>query len=195
MLGHSICFPNPAQAPAQGLSGATMSTRTLARRCRRLRGGAVVGAAFSAEPLARSLAQAGGEQPGSEGGRGQAAGMLRCQSRAGCRLSGGQQRTGIAQGVSSSVWLPLVFVGALSCLVPSLGCAGTGTSLSPVRRGTDIILVLCCQCFKDEPFQNAWGSQHHFLSRLLPPTWGSPPSPGVPCIPWKSGAASRIPST
>lgn len=187
MLGLSVCLLNAAQAPARGLSGAVVSARMLAwppantevlPSARQSRGWrCLLGRAAGTEPGA-----GWGEQPGSEGGCGQAAGTLRCQGRAGCRLSGGQQRTGITRGISSSVWLPLVFVGGLSCLVPSLGRCWHWHKLlalpPPCHLCVRVLILSPRQCFKDEPFQNAWGSQHHFLPRLLPPYLG------VSTLPW-----------
>lgn len=41
-------------------------------------------------------------------------------------------------------------------------------------------------CFEDEPFQNAWGSQHHFVPHLLPPYLGVFTLPWGPLERWSS---------
>ena len=65
------------------------------------------------------------------------------------------------------------------CRSPLLSCAEFGTywheSLAlppPCHLCVGALVLSPHQCFKDEPFQNAWGSQHHFLPHLLPPYLG-----------------------
>lgn len=192
MLGHSIRLPNPAQAPVRGLSGAMVAVRMLARApastevppsARQSRGWRCLPCrAAGTEPGA-----GWGEQPGSEGGRGQAAGMLRCQGRAGCRLSGKQQRTGIARGVPSSVWLPSVFVGALSSLVPSLGRTSTSRwhCRLPVTCASGRWYYPSISVLRMSLSKMHGGPSITFCPVCSLPTWGSPPCPGVPCISWK----------
>lgn len=166
MLGPSVHLPNPAQAPAQGLSGALVPMRVLAqppasaevlpsawrsRGWRCLEPGAEPGAGW-------------GEQPRSEGGRGQ---LGRAQLRVfpaafGCRW--GLEEPSPA---SCQVWDILARV------------AGTAASLLPVHRGADIIppppaIGALRMSFSKIP----GGSSIAFCPVCSLPTWGSPLCPG-----------------
>lgn len=93
----------------------------------------------------------------------------------------GQWRAGSTWGVPNSVLLLLVFVGALTCLVPSLGHTGTGT-----RRwhlpGTRVTEHWCYPPIDVFRVRVPASLCAPFAPSLL---WGLHPLLGFPCIPGK----------
>lgn len=154
MPGHSI-QPQPQPQPRARLSWVTVSVRMLAQP-------SVVGIAF----------------PGMEPGWGQSQGARTALGHSAAR-QGCQWRAGSTRGVPNCVWLLLVFVGALSCPMPSLGYTGTG----------------CWHWhLPDSHVTEHWGYPSVPVVRVgVPPSLSAPPCFGVSilsCSSWKDAAAS-----